>query len=146
MRKYNQLNSPESRPSPVVVGAVASAFRSTGGFTPNMYNQAQNVTSPKNYQVKMAAMQKQANSTARIPSKRVVIRASSNTPDDRKTQLAPLQVDTMQQRAQSPSSSGINLLYLEDFDSELDPLFINQELKPYLQGVFADLALRSQQS
>ena len=32
--------------------------------------------------------------------------------------------------------NGLGLLYLEDFDQELDPIFICQELKPYLNGVF----------
>ena len=39
--------------------------------------------------------------------------------------------------------NGVNLLFLEDYDQELDPLFISKELKPYLNGVFQDLALRS---
>ena len=40
----------------------------------------------------------------------------------------------------------VNLLYMEDFDPEVDPEFIRRELKPYFSGVFADLALRSAQS
>ena len=40
----------------------------------------------------------------------------------------------------------VNLLYMEDFDPEVDPEFIRRELRPYFQGVFADLALRSTQS
>ena len=40
----------------------------------------------------------------------------------------------------------VNLLYMEDFDPEVDPDFIKRELKPYFSGVFADLALRSTQS
>ena len=35
---------------------------------------------------------------------------------------------------------------MEDFDPEVDPGFIKKELRPYLQGVFMDLALRSVQS
>ena len=37
----------------------------------------------------------------------------------------------------------VNLLYMEDFDPDVDPEFIKQELRPYFSGVFADLALRS---
>lgn len=37
----------------------------------------------------------------------------------------------------------VDLLYLEDFDAELDPIFIKKELKPYFNGIFDDLALRS---
>jgi len=37
----------------------------------------------------------------------------------------------------------VNLLYMEDFDPEVDPEFINRELRPYFSGVFADLVLRS---
>ena len=40
----------------------------------------------------------------------------------------------------------VNLLYMEDFDPEVDPEFIKRELKPYFSGVFADLALRSTQA
>lgn len=40
----------------------------------------------------------------------------------------------------------VNLLYMEDFDPEVDPEFIKKELKPYFSGVFADLSLRSTQS
>ena len=46
----------------------------------------------------------------------------------------------------SPSQQAVNvvnLLYMEDFDPEVDPEFIRRELKPYFSGVFADLALRS---
>lgn len=39
--------------------------------------------------------------------------------------------------------SGSDLLFLEDYHAELDDLFVNEELKPYFQGVFADFALRS---
>ena len=39
----------------------------------------------------------------------------------------------------------VQLLYMEDFDPEVDPEFIRRELRPYFQGVFADLALRSTQ-
>ena len=49
----------------------------------------------------------------------------------------------------SPSqhaANAVNLLYMEDFDPEVDPEFIRRELKPYFSGVFADLALRSTQS
>ena len=49
----------------------------------------------------------------------------------------------------SPSqqtSNAVNLLYMEDFDPEVDPEFIRRELKPYFSGVFADLSLRSTQS
>ena len=35
------------------------------------------------------------------------------------------------------------LLYMEDFDPDVDPGFIKTELRPYLSGVFMDLALRS---
>jgi len=35
------------------------------------------------------------------------------------------------------------LLFLEDFDAEIDNQFVSKELKPYLSGIFADLALRS---
>lgn len=35
---------------------------------------------------------------------------------------------------------------MEDFDPEVDPDFIKTELRPYLSGIFADLALRSTQS
>jgi hypothetical protein len=37
------------------------------------------------------------------------------------------------------------MIYVEDFHFEMDDLFIRDELKPYLQGVFADFALRSTQ-
>ena len=47
-----------------------------------------------------------------------------------------LQVNTDQEVA-------VDLLYLEDFDAELDPVFIKKELKPYFNGIFDDLALRS---
>lgn len=47
---------------------------------------------------------------------------------------------------QTPGQTLVNLLYMEDFDPEVDPEFIKQELRPYLSGVFADLALRSTQS
>jgi len=40
----------------------------------------------------------------------------------------------------------VNLLYMEDFDPEVDPEFITKELRPYFSGVFADLALRSTQT
>lgn len=40
----------------------------------------------------------------------------------------------------------VNLLYMEDFDPEIDPDFIKKELRPYFSGVFADLSLRSTQS
>lgn len=40
----------------------------------------------------------------------------------------------------------INLLYMEDFDPQVDPEFIKRELRPYFSSVFADLALRSTQS
>ena len=40
----------------------------------------------------------------------------------------------------------INLLYMEDFDPQVDPEFIRRELRPYFSSVFADLALRSTQS
>ena len=40
----------------------------------------------------------------------------------------------------------VELLYMEDFDPEVDPEFIKRELKPYLSGLFADLSLRSTQS
>ena len=49
----------------------------------------------------------------------------------------------------SPSmqqAAPMHLLYMEDFDPEVDPDFIKRELKPYFSGVFADLALRSTQS
>ena len=47
----------------------------------------------------------------------------------------------------SPSPSAVvNLLYMEDFDPDVDPDFIKKELRPYLSQVFADLALRSTQS
>ena len=39
----------------------------------------------------------------------------------------------------------VNLLYMEDFDPEVDPDFIKKELRPYFASVFADLALRSTQ-
>ena len=35
------------------------------------------------------------------------------------------------------------MLFLEDFDAEIDNQFVSKELKPYLSGIFADLALRS---
>ena len=35
---------------------------------------------------------------------------------------------------------------MEDFDPEVDPEFIKKELRPYFSNVFADLALRSNQS
>ena len=49
---------------------------------------------------------------------------------------------------QSPvlSPTVVNLLYMEDFDPEVDPEFIKKELRPYFSNVFADLALRSNQS
>ena len=34
-------------------------------------------------------------------------------------------------------------MYVEDYNAEIDDKFVNQELKPYLAGVFADYALRS---
>ena len=37
----------------------------------------------------------------------------------------------------------VDLLFLEDFDSEFDNKFIANELKPYFSGIFSDLALRS---
>ena len=37
----------------------------------------------------------------------------------------------------------MDLLFLEDFDADLDPQFIKKELKPYFSGIFDDLALRS---
>jgi hypothetical protein len=40
----------------------------------------------------------------------------------------------------------VNLLYMEDFDPEVDPDFITQELRPYFSRVFDDLALRSAQT
>ena len=44
----------------------------------------------------------------------------------------------------SPSPSQVvNLLYMEDFDPDVDPEFIKKELRPYFSQVFADLALRS---
>ena len=41
------------------------------------------------------------------------------------------------------SAQVVNLLYMEDFDPEVDPEFINQQMRPYLAGIFADLSLRS---
>ena len=38
---------------------------------------------------------------------------------------------------------GTELLYVEDYHAEFDDVFVNEELRPYLLGVFADLALRS---
>jgi len=37
----------------------------------------------------------------------------------------------------------VNLLYMEDFDPDVDPGFIKSELRPYFSSVFADLAMRS---
>ena len=37
----------------------------------------------------------------------------------------------------------VNLLYMEDFDPEVDPEFIKRDLRPYLSSVFADLTIRS---
>lgn len=53
--------------------------------------------------------------------------------------MAPVVV----QQAAEPMLSHVNLLYMEDFDPEVDPSFIKTELRPYLTGVFMDLALRS---
>ena len=52
----------------------------------------------------------------------------------------------MQQTQRSVSPIVVNLIYMEDFDPEVDPEFIKRELRPYFSGVFADLALRSTQS
>lgn len=38
---------------------------------------------------------------------------------------------------------GNELLYLEDYHAEFDDIFVNEELRPYFLGVFADFALRS---
>lgn len=37
----------------------------------------------------------------------------------------------------------VNLLYMEDFDPEVDPGFIKHHLRPYFSEVFTDLCLRS---
>ena len=57
-------------------------------------------------------------------------------------------MDCASDNRSSMGSAGnfVNLLYMEDFDPEVDPDFIKKELKPYFSGVFADLALRSTQS
>ena len=61
---------------------------------------------------------------------------------------AAAMMDSASDNRSSMGSAGnfVNLLYMEDFDPEVDPDFIKKELKPYFSGVFADLALRSTQS
>ena len=53
-------------------------------------------------------------------------------------------VTMSQQHTQQPTI--VSLLYMEEFDPEVDPEFIKVQLRPYFSGVFADLALRSTQS
>lgn len=52
----------------------------------------------------------------------------------------------MNESNQQLQATVVNLLYMEDFDPEIDPEFISKELRPYFSSVFADLALRSTQS
>lgn len=103
--------------------------------------------SPKTGAKGAVAMKQSGIAGIRIPNKRVIIRGGSENPAERaaqhsrnSSQPTPLTVET---KSNSSSSQVVNLLYLEDFDSELDPIFISQELKPYFVGVFQDLALRS---
>lgn len=58
------------------------------------------------------------------------------------------EVGSFTQASKALSNNGadelkVDLLFLEDFDSEIDNQFINTELKPYFSGIFSDLALRS---
>ena len=76
-----------------------------------------------------------------IPNKRVVIRAGSNAPEQDRHTLQMSRANKNYLAADTRNSSqqdlnGVNLLFLEDYDQELDPLFIGKELKPYLNGVF----------
>ena len=63
-------------------------------------------------------------------------------PDQSKTQRLQAYEVANQQATNQPVML-VNLLYMEDFDPEVDPEFIKRELRPYFSGVFADLALRS---
>ena len=65
---------------------------------------------------------------------------SRQTPNKLAT-LEPLETGKSMQAQACPP----NLLYMEDFDPEIDPAFIKKELRPFFSSVFADLALRSVQ-
>jgi hypothetical protein len=70
-----------------------------------------------------------------VPNKRVVIRAGSNAPEPDRHSLQMKQTSSknlgQEGRASSADIGAPNLLYLEDFDHDIDPLFIQQELRPY---------------
>lgn len=50
---------------------------------------------------------------------------------------------TTQLFKQSSPSNRSELLFVEDYFAEMDDLFIKDEFRPYLEGVFADFAMRS---
>jgi len=55
----------------------------------------------------------------------------------------PIEISRQVISPRDNSPSLVNLLYMEDFDPEVDPEFIKRDLRPYLSSVFADLTIRS---
>lgn len=139
-------------------GATFSPTSLVGGATHNLTSPKHNSPHHQQYPNKfgggMKHQQNQASLSYKIPSKRVVIRdekAQANSVErysatGGKRPEGSLELPRVSSASTVSANTMVNLMYLEDFDSEIDPLFISEELKPYFLGVFQDLALRSTQS
>jgi hypothetical protein len=53
------------------------------------------------------------------------------------------QEQMMMTQGSGHAGTNADLMYVEDYNAEIDDKFVKHELKPYLSGVFADYALRS---
>jgi len=127
MRKIHQMAVMTDSRQQAPMGAMGQAIRSNGLHS--VITQ-----SPKQTTARQNATSKQAGNQDRVgrfPSKRVVIRGGSEAPKDKDREQFKQNLLVETKSNNSMGSSGVNLLYLEDFDSDLDPLFINEELKPY---------------